>query len=186
MGSSTYTIKSDSDELARFLRLRKRDPRAFVQAQSFLSSLSVRAPVRLYLDIETRNGTASLTSLPEDIFCALVLLIVTRSKIKLEIRSLEDSSTEIIDRPFVEPGRSGDEAGGWLPQFPGVKSLTPREYQVLTKIVAGASSKQTAAVLGMSPRTVEVHRAHIMKKLGVHNTVELLHAVLRLETATQQ
>jgi two-component system, LuxR family, response regulator FixJ len=44
-------------------------------------------------------------------------------------------------------------------------SLTPREREVLHEIATGSSNKLAAHSLGMSPRTVEVHRAHIMKKL---------------------
>ena len=45
-------------------------------------------------------------------------------------------------------------------------------------MVRGASSKEAAAVLGVSPRTIEFHRANIMHKLGAKNTVDLLRIVL--------
>jgi DNA-binding CsgD family transcriptional regulator len=60
----------------------------------------------------------------------------------------------------------------------GHKSLTPRERVVLAQIVKGASSKEVARTLGISPRTVELHRTNIMKKLGAKNTVDLARRVL--------
>jgi DNA-binding CsgD family transcriptional regulator len=52
--------------------------------------------------------------------------------------------------------------------------LTPRERVVLAQIVKGASSKDAARTLGISPRTVEFHRANILEKLGAKNTAELV------------
>ena len=62
--------------------------------------------------------------------------------------------------------------------FPGSERLTPREREVLKLIVAGASNKETGRKLGISPRTIEVHRAHIMAKLGAKNAADLVRIVL--------
>jgi DNA-binding CsgD family transcriptional regulator len=52
--------------------------------------------------------------------------------------------------------------------------LTPRESEVLDYLVAGKSNKEVAAKLGVSPRTVEFHRAHIMEKAGAKRLPELV------------
>lgn len=57
-------------------------------------------------------------------------------------------------------------------------NLTDRERVVLAQIVKGASSKEAARLLGISPRTVEFHRTNIMQKLGAKNTAELVRKVL--------
>ena len=62
--------------------------------------------------------------------------------------------------------------------FPGHRSLTPRERATLAQIVRGASSKETARALSISPRTVEFHRANIMQKLGAKNSADLVRRVL--------
>jgi two-component system response regulator FixJ len=49
---------------------------------------------------------------------------------------------------------------------------------VLAQIVRGASNKEAARTLGISPRTVEFHRANLMRKLGTKNTAELVRRVL--------
>lgn len=56
--------------------------------------------------------------------------------------------------------------------------LTPREREVLAEIVAGASNKEAGRHLGVSPRTVEVHRARIMEKLGARNAADLVRIAL--------
>jgi FixJ family two-component response regulator len=48
---------------------------------------------------------------------------------------------------------------------------------VLSRIVAGASSKEAGRDLGISPRTIEVHRARIMEKLGAKNAADLVRIV---------
>lgn len=60
----------------------------------------------------------------------------------------------------------------------GIELLTPRERQVLARVVAGASNKEAGRVLGISPRTIEVHRARIMDKLGARNAADLVRIVL--------
>jgi two-component system, LuxR family, response regulator FixJ len=62
--------------------------------------------------------------------------------------------------------------------FPGCDRLTLREREVLSQITAAASSKEAAKTLGISQRTVEIHRAHIMQKLGARNAVDLARMVL--------
>jgi DNA-binding CsgD family transcriptional regulator len=62
--------------------------------------------------------------------------------------------------------------------FPDDALLTTRERAVLAQIVRGLSSKEAGRALGISPRTVEFHRANIMQKLNVHNIVDLIRRVL--------
>ena len=64
--------------------------------------------------------------------------------------------------------------------FPGAELLTPREREILLQIVNGASNKETGRVIGISPRTVEVHRAHIMQKLKARNIADLVRIVLNV------
>lgn len=59
------------------------------------------------------------------------------------------------------------------------ESLTPRERQVMHLAVEGLSSKEIAERLSISPRTVETHRAHILRKLQVKNQSELVRYALR-------
>lgn len=58
----------------------------------------------------------------------------------------------------------------------GTQSFTAREWQVFDLLVSGLSSKQIAFELDISSRTVEIHRANLMRKMGVRNTVSLIRA----------
>ena len=59
-------------------------------------------------------------------------------------------------------------------------SLTPREREVMTHVVAGKLNKQSAADLGTSEQTVKVHRGRVMEKMGVEWLADLVRAAERL------
>jgi DNA-binding CsgD family transcriptional regulator len=88
----------------------------------------------------------------------------------LESSQLADARREI--------GRLNNAIDVLSRPFPGHDSLTPRERAVLGQIVKGASNKEAARALGISPRTVEFHRTNILRKLKVRNAVELVGVVL--------
>lgn len=60
-------------------------------------------------------------------------------------------------------------------------SLTPREREVLKQILGGASNKESGRKLGISPRTIETHRARIMAKLGAKNAADLVRIAMSRE-----
>ena len=62
--------------------------------------------------------------------------------------------------------------------FPGHENLTSRERVVLAEIVRGLSSKEIARILDITPRTVEFHRANLLKKTNARSTVDLMRIVL--------
>ncbi len=59
-------------------------------------------------------------------------------------------------------------------------TLTPREQEVMRLLAEGLSSKEVASKLFISPKTVENHRSNIMKKLGLHSTIELIRYAAKL------
>jgi DNA-binding NarL/FixJ family response regulator len=85
-------------------------------------------------------------------------------------------------RPFISP-RVTKVILGTLGKNPTTEApaadLTPREREVLKLLAEGKSSKEAAAVLGISPRTVDAHRATIMHKLNLHSLSELIHFAIR-------
>jgi RNA polymerase sigma factor (sigma-70 family) len=64
-----------------------------------------------------------------------------------------------------------------------IESLTPRQREVFERVSKGQNNKYIAADLGISERTVEVHRAQVMKKLGVRTLADLIKAKVRAERA---
>ena len=58
--------------------------------------------------------------------------------------------------------------------------LTHREREVLDLVVAGKANKEIAAALGLSPKTVEVHRSHVMEKMQASSIAELVRLVVSI------
>jgi FixJ family two-component response regulator len=63
------------------------------------------------------------------------------------------------------------------------ETLTPREHQVMSRVISGALNKQIADALGTAEKTVKVHRGRVMEKMGVRSVAELVRLCERLEIA---
>jgi len=103
----------------------------------------------------------------------------------------DDSDTELLtairtvqqDKTYVSPQLVAEVTGDMVSAFRDNKELpivhlTDREKQVLQLVVKGHTSKQMAAILCLSPRTVDHHRASLLKKFKMKNTVDLVNHVL--------
>jgi FixJ family two-component response regulator len=62
-----------------------------------------------------------------------------------------------------------------------LESLTPREREVLDLLTQGKQNKVVGQELGVSPRTIEIHRARVMEKMGAHSVAELVRMMLDLQ-----
>ena len=87
------------------------------------------------------------------------------------VRAVRDTLRQDIHVSAFDEGRRPIEVRGFA-------QLTPREREVLQLITNGQSNKEAGRVLGISPRTIEVHRARVMEKLGARNTADLMRIVL--------
>ena len=87
------------------------------------------------------------------------------------VRSVRDTLRKDVHVVAAPEGRRPVEVRGF-------SQLTPREREVLELITNGQSNKEAGRELGISPRTIEVHRARVMEKLGAKNTADLMRIVL--------
>jgi DNA-binding NarL/FixJ family response regulator len=85
-------------------------------------------------------------------------------------------------RTFVTPSLAADAlrpAAHAAPGDPAGDGLTLRQREILQLVAAGRSAKEVAAVLDISPRTVEFHKYRMMEVLGLHSSAELIHYAIR-------
>jgi DNA-binding NarL/FixJ family response regulator len=90
-------------------------------------------------------------------------------------RFLTPKVSEIVLDGFLKPSSQqphGKRAG---------PATTPRELEIIRLLAEGKTNKEIAALLGITVRTVETHRAKIMLKLGLHSLAELVHYAMRNE-----
>ncbi|WP_299625062.1 response regulator transcription factor [Pelagibius sp.] len=89
-----------------------------------------------------------------------------------------DTVLESVERALLRGKKTSSTARAERPLPSGFARLTSREREVLEQLVAGQSNKSIAFDLGISPRTVEIHRARVMEKLQARNLAHLVRIAL--------
>ena len=120
-----------------------------------------------------------------------VIIMTGHGDVPLAVQAMKAGAVDFLEKPFeramlleaVKRALSNVSAASSSPQpsfemRPQLDTLTQREREVLELVVAGKLNKSIAYELSISQRTVEVHRARVMKKLGVRNMAELMRLML--------
>ena len=81
----------------------------------------------------------------------------------------------------VADGRTSfdDKLAGIVAELEATETLTDREKQVLSQILAGHSTREIAGYLSISTKTVDNHRTHLMRKLGAHSVSDLMRLAIK-------
>ncbi|MGV3575860.1 MAG: response regulator transcription factor [Devosia sp.] len=121
-----------------------------------------------------------------------VVMLANSPQLEAAVTSMKLGATDVVSKPIDTEHllgiirdalrrdvHLGAMQGGRRPiEVRGFSQLTPREREVLQLITNGQSNKEAGRKLGISPRTIEVHRARVMEKLGAKNTADLMRIVL--------
>lgn len=163
----------------------------FSDGDTFIKSASRAVPACVMLDVHMpgRSGIEILKALNAENYPAPVFIISGQGDIPMAVEAIRNGAFDFIEKPFsaetvLERVKEGitamkqRNAEQETPTFQGADLLTRREHEVLKEITDGASNKEAGRTLGISPRTVEVHRARIMEKLGARNAADLVRIVL--------
>ena len=97
-----------------------------------------------------------------------------------QLRSAADTFERLDARPWADRAQAELAATGETrrPRYPGtVNELTPQELQIALLLTAGRTTRETAAALFLSPKTVEYHLRHVYQKLAIHSREELEQAL---------
>ncbi|MFY9894280.1 MAG: response regulator [Xanthobacteraceae bacterium] len=167
---------------------------SFVEGEAFLAAARSRTPGCVLLDVHLPgcSGLDVLKQLDAQSYPAPVLIISGRGDIPTAVEAIRNGALDFIEKPFdaaavvarvrsaMDAWHAGNGKDSILARdFPGHDRLTARERDVLQRIAQGASNKEAGRELGISPRTIEVHRARIMEKLAAKNAADLMRIVLR-------
>jgi len=161
---------------------------------SFYASLERRRPdvVVINMRIGGDDGIAVLHRVKEMRIATPVFMLSNNADVVQIVSAMKAGATDVITKPidterFIrsvvdalhQEVHLGAMNGGRRPiEVRGFSQLTPREREVLQLIADGQSNKEAGRRLGISPRTIEVHRARVMEKLGAKNTADLMRIVL--------
>ena len=155
----------------------------FADAETFLAAARTRVPACVLLDLHLpdKSGVAVLKELNAHSYPAPVFIITGDGDLTivkpLDARAIVACVNGALEA-FSDRFENANDRNDALVDFPGRSLLTPRECEVLAEIAGGASNKEAGRRLGISPRTVEVHRPRIMDKIGARNAADLVRIVL--------
>lgn len=129
--------------------------------------------------------------------CSLPVIVMTgHGDVPIAVQALKAGASDFLEKPFDDAhlvravrnalqasARARQAAAGAAELAARLATLTPREREVLDRLVAGQPNKTIAYDLGTSPRTVEVQRARVMEKMGARSLPELVRMSITLETS---
>ena len=185
------------DSLTALLEAHGFTVRDFASAEAFLDVCPADASGCLLTDI--RMPDMDGLTLQERVaasFPGLAVIVMTgHADVPLAVRAMKAGAVDFLEKPFpaaaiVDTIRRAlaqaelrrekpPEANGEIRAR--LQTLTPREREVLDGLVAGLPNKTIAYDLGISPRTVEIHRARVMDKMRAKSLSELVRLALTLE-----
>ncbi len=177
------------DSLELLLESAGHPVQAFEAAPVALESCRVQLPACIVTDIRMpeMDGLEFQERLVAAGIHVPVIVMTGHADVPRAVRAMKAGAVDFIEKPF------GDEVilasiASALKQKPRVAdatlvarldSLTPREREVLDLLVVGHPNKVIAHRLDISPRTVEIHRAHVMEKMKARSLPELVRTAMQ-------
>jgi two-component system response regulator FixJ len=170
--------------------------RTYESGSDFIKSAASLEPGCILLDIRMPglDGLEVQEALQEKGIALPVIIMTGHGDVSLAVRAMKAGAVDFIEKPFqkavllaaIEQGMgrirvsaaTREQADAAAIKLHG---LTPRERDVLAGLAQGLPNKTIAYDLGISPRTVEIHRANLMTKLGVKSLSEALRIAFAAE-----
>jgi len=196
---TVFVVDDDAagrQSLSLLVRSMSLNVEVFDSAASFLESYDSERPGCLVLDIRMPGmGGLELQQELEQRNVELPIIFITgHGDVSMAVRAMRAGAIDFLEKPFndqdllarinqalevdAERRRARDELDTLRARL---ASLTPRERDVMERVVKGQPNKVVAIELGLSERTVEIHRAKVMAKTGSKSLAELVATITKLE-----
>ena len=187
-----FIVDDDSSvrrSLERLIQSMGLTAKSYASAREFLQSGHGEETGCLVLDM--RMPEVSGLELQEKMTKAGILLpiifISGHSTVPMSVRAMKAGALDFLQKPFdeqdlleaiyraIDRSRQGQAKREELKELEArVRSLTPKEYEVFTWVITGIPNKNIADRLATAEKTVKVHRASIMKKMGAQSVADLV------------
>lgn len=169
---------------------------SFASAEAFLASREAQRPGCVVLDLRMpgMDGSGLFQQLKEQGSTFPVIFLSAHGDIPTAVRLVQQGAFDFVQKPFSEGEmvakvKKALSRNRWLiarvreraELRRRLQCLTPREKEVLHRVIRGQANKVIAVELGISEKTVEIHRAHVMHKMGARTLVELIGITSRLQ-----
>jgi len=185
--------------MSRLLGLAGYDVETYASPDDFLARHDPHAPGCALLDVGLGevDGLTLQNALSEREPERPIIFLTGCDDVRTGIRAMKAGAIDYLTKPVQEAAllaaiekameadrvsrRARDESAQVVHRL---EQLTPREREVMAHVVRGRLNKQIANDLGIVEKTVKVHRARVMEKLGVRSVAALVQSVLRLDAAS--
>ena len=197
MGSARACVSIIDDDalvlrsLDRLLKARGFEVHTYSSPQAFLEQRDADATGCIVMDLSMPglSGLELQQALARAADRRPVVFISGRSSVESSVRAMKAGAVDFLTKPFdeadlvaavyaaLEKDRASREGLAVLASINlRLSTLTPREREVLSRVVEGKLNKQIAAELGTAEKTVKVHRARMMRKMQFDSLAELVRA----------
>ena len=189
-----YIVDDDASvrkNVARLVRSADLEPRCFSSAEQFLKQPEWRRPACLLLDVTLPGGMDGLAvqdELRRRGGAMPIVFVSGHGSIPIATRAMRSGAMDFIEKPFqaaellkrvrealARDRRQCAERASHAAAAARYASLTGREREIMGYVVRGLLNKQTAAELGISEKTVKIHRGRVMEKMSAESVPELVH-----------
>ena len=160
----------------------------FASAHAFLDGYDASKPGCLILDVRMpdMSGLDLQRILNEKQIQIPVVIITGHGDVPIAVRAMKAGAMDVLEKPFndqalldaitnaiTKSNEAFEEQNSRAKLKNRAEHLSPREREIMDLLILGNGSKKIATKLGISPKTVDVHRIHIMEKMEVKSIVEL-------------
>ena len=199
-----YVIDDDQDicnSLIWLLDSVQLETKTFNSATEFLNFQRPQTPACLILDIRMRgmSGLQLQQQLNQQKIRMPIIFMTGHGDIPMSVNAMKAGAFDLLEKPF-NPQHMLNQIQACLQlaeqdfieeekrqeQMIKLKSLSPRESEIINLLVDGLSSKHIAQMLNISHKTVEIHRTHIRQKLGTESIAQIVNMVLMCRDKTIQ
>jgi len=198
--ATVFVVDDDEavrESLALLLRSVELAAATFSSAHEFLGSYDPAAPGCLILDVRLpgMSGLELQQRLADDGADLPIVFITGHGDVPMAVRAMRSGAVDFLQKPFsdqdlldrvqqalAEQSQRRQQRASKAVIAQRIRSLTPREHEVMELIVEGHANKIIANRLGTSQRTVEVHRASVMRKMQADSVARLVHLVFAADT----
>ncbi len=196
---TVYVVEDDEavrDSLELLLKSDGKAVKTYPSATDFLGDYSENMAGCIVLDIRMpgMDGMELQKKLNAKHSLLPIIFVTGHGDVPLAVDAMKEGAVDFIQKPYreeallekIEAALAQDREqrktlGERQEIVRRIKTLTPRETEIMERMIAGQANKVIAIELDISQRTVEIHRSRVMHKMGTHSLAHLVRMVLSVK-----
>ena len=196
---TVYVVEDDEavrDSLELLLKSDGKPVKTYDNANAFLKDYTEKMAGCIVLDIRMpgMDGMELQKKLNDKHSILPIIFVTGHGDVPMAVDAMKEGAIDFIQKPYreeallekidaalaldVEQRKTLGEKQEILRR---VKSLTPREHEIMDRMIEGQANKVIAIELEISQRTVEIHRSRVMHKMGTHSLAHLVRMILSVK-----